>query len=145
MARILNDLDLVARKLDGDKWQLIDDLYYHVGGPDSTEVIIVNKGFITDGASTPWGVRNLWPKDGTYTPCAAVHDLLYRYQGILPIDNFTGPYMTYSRKRCDRIFIEAMKVKGVGWFTRQSFYTALRLGGWFSWNKKENQPGRKQS
>lgn len=142
MVRIRSDLQLIAKKLDGSKWQLVDDLYYHVGSKDSEEVIIVKAGFITDGASTPFGVRNLFPKDGTYTPAAAIHDALYRYRGILPFGWYQGLPKEYSRKRCDSIFAEAMQVLGVSWWRRKIMYRALRLFGGFAWHRKENSPGR---
>lgn len=142
MARILSDLDLIARKLKGDKWQLVDDLYYHVGNPNSEEVIIVKEDFVTDGASVPWLFRLLIPKDGTYTPCAALHDALYKYKGILPVGWFLGKPIIYSRKRCDEILYESMEVRGVPLWERVSMYQAVRLFGWASWNKKKNKPGR---
>lgn len=121
MARILN---VVVRKLDKDKWKLVEPLEYHVGSENSNEIIKVPAGFITDFASTPWGVRNLFPKDGTYTGAAIIHDFLYQNH-------------TYSRKRCDSIFLEAMKVSGVPAWRRRTMWLALRGFGWYSYNKNK--------
>jgi len=126
MARILDDLKLIAEKLDGDKWKLVKPLYYHVGSPDSKEIITVPKDFITDGASTPFGVRNLFPKDGTYTPISAIHDYMYSLKGVLP-------KKTYTRKECDQIFLEGMQVLNVPWWKRRIMYMAVRLAGWVKW------------
>ena len=142
MARLLTDLNLMAKKLQGSDCQLIEPLYYHVGNSDSGEVLIIPEGFITDGASTPLGTRNLFPKDGTHTPAAVIHDALYRYRGILPFGWFEGLPKIYSQKRCDQIFLEAMTVLNVAGWRRNLMYIALRLFGWVSFNRKENSPGR---
>lgn len=133
------DLILKALYLKGSNRELLSDLTYHV---TENEVIVIKAGFITDGASTPFGVRNLFPKHGTYSACAVVHDALYHYKGVLPEGWFEGEPMIYSQKRCDQIFKEAMKVLGVSWWRRGTMYNMLRLFGRLSWVRKENQPGR---
>lgn len=47
-------------------------------------VILVPAGFITDFASMPFGVRNLFPPIGIYARPAIIHDLLYLVEGDLP-------------------------------------------------------------
>lgn len=140
MARLLTDLELIAKKLRDDQWELVDDLSYHVGGPESEEIIIVPKGFKTDFASTPLGIHNLLPKDGSWSPASVIHDALYQNRGLLPIGWFLGTAMRYSQADCDRIFREAMKVLGVSWWQRNMMWSALRLFGWISFQK--NKPGR---
>ena len=140
MQRLLNDLELIAKKLKHDQWELVDDLQYHVGGPYSTEIIIVPKGFVTDMASTPFGIHNILPKDGSWSPASVIHDALYQNRGMLPVGWFSGPEMTYTQADCDGIFKEAMKVLGVSWWQRNLMWSALRLFGWISF--KKNSPGR---
>lgn len=47
-------------------------------------VILVPAGFVTDFASMPFGVRNLFPAVGLYARPAIIHDLLYLIEGDLP-------------------------------------------------------------
>ena len=142
MARILDDLELIAKKRSGSEWELAEPLFYHVGNSESSEVIVIPAGFVTDGASTPFGIRNLLPKDGTYTPAACIHDALYRYKGILPFGWFSGLPKEYNRKCCDEIFAEAMNVLSVPVWKINTMFWALRFFGWASWNRKENKAGR---
>lgn len=132
MARITQ---VVARRLQGGFWELVEPLEYHVGAEDSEEVITVPIGTRTDFASVPFGFRNLFPKDGDYTPAAIVHDWLYQTVGLKG---------RFTRKRCDEIFLEAMGVVGVGWIARHTMYRAVRMFGWAPWNghKKRKQSFR---
>jgi hypothetical protein len=41
-----------------------------------------------------------------------------------------------TRPEADEIFKEAMYNLGVGWLTRGTIYTAVRLGGWASYKRK---------
>lgn len=119
MARILN---VVVKKLENGNWKLVEPLEYHVGDENSSEIIRVPSGFVTDFASTPFGVRNIFPKDGPWTGASIVHDYLYQNK-------------VYSRKKCDKVFLEAMKVCGVSWWRRRTMWLALRGFGWYSWSK----------
>ncbi|WP_309628221.1 DUF1353 domain-containing protein [Brevundimonas sp.] len=47
-------------------------------------VILVPAGFVTDFASMPFGVRNLFPALGIYARPSIIHDLLYLIEGDLP-------------------------------------------------------------
>ena len=119
--RILN---IIVKKRPDGLWELMEPLEYHVGDENSTEVITVPKGFVTDFASTPLGVRNLFPKDGPWTGAAIIHDYLYQKK-------------LYSRKKCDDIFLEAMKVCNVSRIKRWTMWVALRGFGWYAYNKKD--------
>lgn len=79
-------------------------------------VIHVPEGFITDFASVPRGLWNLFPPQGEYSRAAVVHDFLYRCTDV-------------ERRFCDAVFLEAMRLLGVGWFTRRLMYRAVRLFG----------------
>lgn len=78
--------------------------------------IYVPAGFETDFASVPRGLWNIFPPFGRYSKAAVVHDFLYRRSGV-------------PRELCDKIFLEAMEVLGVGWLTRSTIYSAVRLFG----------------
>lgn len=105
---------------------LLEPLVYHVGSDDSPEVITVPAGFVTDFASIPFGLRNLFPPLGTWARAAIIHDFLYSRRGVLPAK-------TYSRKEADAVFLEAMEVVGVPALQRSIMYRAVRLGGARGW------------
>jgi hypothetical protein len=101
--------------IDGKHWLLIEGFSYH------TEImgignIYVPAGFLTDFASIPRGLWNLFPPTGKYGKAAVIHDYLYRWTDV-------------DRKTCDDIFMEGMEVLEVNWFSRRIIYRAVRLFG----------------
>lgn len=108
--------------------RLLEPLEYRVGGEDSDEAIVVPAGFVTDFASIPMGLWNLFPPLGRWARPAIVHDYLYDRGGAV------GP-RSYSRAQADAIFREAMAVVGVPAWRRSVMYVAVRVwgaGGWRS-------------
>jgi len=105
---------------DGRHWRLVQPFDYHVGSLSSTEIIRVPAGFVTDFASVP---RLLWyviPPWGRYGKAAVVHDFCYTHR-------------LYSRRRADRIFLEAMKALSVPLWKRIVMVVAVRIFGWWAW------------
>lgn len=97
------------------------DFEYRIGKEDRLAVIKIHKGFITDGASIPqfaWSI--IGGPLGKYGPAAVVHDFAYKYK-------------LYSRKVCDKIFLEAMKVLCVSIWKRYTMYWAVRGFAWIGW------------
>lgn len=92
--------------------------------------IKVPKGFITDGASIPkvcWTI--IGHPFGQALEAAVIHDYLY-FRGLIP------------RKRCDKLFLKAMKELKVFGLQRWTMYRAVRYFGWIGWNnyrKKEEE------
>lgn len=80
------------------------------------EKIVIPRGFSTDLASVPRVFWPAFPPWEQYGPAALLHDYLYSLR-------------TWDRKRCDRVFREVMQQLGVGSFTRNVIYFAVRLGG----------------
>ncbi len=84
---------------------------------DHTEEVKVTftipKGFRTDFASIPKAFRMIVSPIGLHGKAAVLHDYLCEYG-----------YMT--RKEADEIFLEAMKILGVGWVRRTIMYKAVR-------------------
>lgn len=80
----------------------------------------IEAGFDTDFASIPRGLWNILPPDGPYAPAAFIHDWLYWYQ-------------TTSREVADAILLEGMEQLGIGWLTRRTIHSAVRLGGAGPW------------
>jgi|TARA_R110000824_G_scaffold24927_4_gene87287 hypothetical protein len=99
--RVTNDPLKIELNPDGKQWTLLQDMHYHVGAPDSQDVIVVPKGQTTDLASVPWFARwfvGTW--QGT-AKAAMVHDYLYRSKG----DNGR-----FTKKESDKIFLEVLQV-----------------------------------
>ena len=114
---------LIVKHLDGKRWELMQQFTYYVGEENSNEIIVVPAGFITDFASIPqlfWSL--IGPPTGKYGKAAVVHDFCY-YKNL------------YSRKRCDKIFYEAMKVLKVPFIKRWLMYHAVRKFAWMAWKK----------
>ena len=101
-------------------WSLQGPVVYRDG---AGREIVVPKGFITDLASVPRALWNLFPPFGSYTFAAVLHDWLYR-TGIV------------SRAVADATFLEAMESLGTGGFTRRVLYFAVRLFGGSSYHNK---------
>ena len=115
---------LVVKKLETGQWEVYEDLEYHVGTKDSGEVIVVPSGTITDFASVPRGLWNIFPPDGKYSPAACVHDYLYQTKGL------DGKY---TRHESDDIFFEAMGVLGVPSWKKNLMYAAVWTFGRKFW------------
>lgn len=109
------------------KYVLAQDYCYSING----YVITVPKGFLTDLASVPLGLRLFFPKDGEYTPAAVVHDYLYS-----KINN-TG----INRELADKIFNFIMKELNVVDYKRKAMYKAVRVFGELAWEKKKENEG----
>lgn len=111
---------LVVEKLvDGKNWKVRCGFTYTTeDGMD----IIVPDGFITDFASIPRGLWNIFPPTGKYGHAAVVHDFLYRNTSV-------------PRDKCDKIFLQAMEELQVNWIVRRTIYHSVRLFGGFNRNK----------
>lgn len=86
---------------------------------------IVPRGFITDLASIPRFLRGLFNVNGLSREPAVLHDWLYCMQQT-------------TRAEADALFLEALKVAGVGWGTRYSMFLAVRAGGWMYWADRDD-------
>lgn len=111
-------------------FQLTESFRYH----SSVGTIRIPKGFYTDGASVPRIFWNIFSPFGSYFSAALVHDFLYSKDS-------DSIFPTADRAEADHIFLEAMYNAGVGWLTRHTVHSAVRLGGWSSYKKKfSNEP-----
>ncbi len=108
---------------DGERWLLKETFTYVMNNGNRIDVPF---NFITDFASVPKLFWNILPPWGKYGRAAIIHDYLYFTLGLDDI---------YSRKECDKIFLEAMVTSGAWRWKRQIMYYAVRLFGWFAWNK----------
>ena len=91
-------------------------------------IIKVPVEFISDGASMPQFAYSLiggrWT--GKYVSPSIIHDWLYFAQ-------------LYTRRKTDKIFLIAMKDAHVSFWKRRLMWTAVRVGGWISWNKRKKK------
>lgn len=118
--------DLVLKAVPPDEWVVVYAFKYCTfvkGGRPS--FIKVPVGERTDLASIPRSVRFFISQNGRHRAAAVVHDRLYKQAGL----------NRYTRKQCDDVFREAMKVSGVPWWKREMMYAGVRAGGWVVYNK----------
>ncbi|MCK9234703.1 MAG: DUF1353 domain-containing protein [Gammaproteobacteria bacterium] len=118
-------------KHDYSKWKVLEPFNFYSLENRFSRVsgeaihICVHKGFITDGATVPRIFWALLPPLGHYGQAAVLHDYC-RFIGVAYLNaDFTDP-IVLSTKDADRIFLEAMKVLGVGKFKRHLMYCAVR-------------------
>ena len=111
---------LIVSPIDSRKWKLIEEFDYHVGNELSPDVIHVPAGFITDFASVPRGMWNLFPPWGRYGKAAIIHDFLYQSK-------------LRSRHMSDLIFLEAMIVLKVAKWQATLMYYGVRMFGWLGY------------
>jgi len=108
-------------------WCLVLPLIYDSGILDKT--ITVPEGFCTDFASVP-RVPFVFEAFGDRAHRESViHDFLYQTAMV-------------ERSVADRVFLEAMKVRGKKPWIRWCMFLGVRLGGWKAWNdhrEKEKQ------
>lgn len=115
--------------LDDYTFRVIREFRFCIGEPTSDRCIVVPVGSLTDFASIPRILWNVFPPHGRYGKAAVIHDALYRNHG----------WGRYSRKESDDILTEGMKVLGVNPVTRAIIYTGVRIGGWITWRKTKVQ------
>ena len=121
MRRTITFTSLLFEHINGKEYKLIRPMLVTVDN-QTTEI---PAGFITDCASVPRGLWNLFPPTGSYAKAAVFHDWLYREGKI-------------SRKQADELFLDAMECLGVSWITRYSLYWGVRVGGWMAWSFYED-------
>ena len=76
---LLDNRDAPAIRAGRSLWALQRDLSYTTG--DTSDVITVPAGFVTDLASIPRLVWSFYPPDGPWVKAAIIHDFLYDTQG----------------------------------------------------------------
>lgn len=123
----LTELD--TRYIGGGRNKLLQSLIFEY---EHTKVIKVEKGFITDFASIPRLARWLITGQDNTKRGAVIHDKLYEDQpeGV-------------TRKFADDMFLKAMltgpdEMRVKKWKAYVA-YSAVRVGGWKSWNKNERE------
>lgn len=84
--------------------------------------IEIPKGFVTDGASIPLGLRWLFPHGGAKFPPAVMHDYCYRTACV-------------SKHTADLKFYKALLENGVSEIRAKLMFLAVYYCGFPSWEK----------
>jgi hypothetical protein len=104
---------------DGQDSVLMADLTYRIG--ETSHVIVVPAGFVTDFASTPRAFWAVLPPFGNHQLAAIVHDFLYWDQGC-------------SREQADALLRIAMAESRVDPGKRDVIWQAVRTFGSAAWS-----------
>ena len=110
-------------------WQLHRGFAYHIGSKYSKNIITVPAGFVTDFASVPRGLWNIFPPTALYKKAAVLHDFCYQSKCV-------------SRAMADLIFKEAMGVLGVPQWKINLMYWGVRAWGWMGYSKNNLSSAR---
>jgi len=148
MSKFLSELQVKLKTGSDKTWVLLSPLGYHsdlinkdIWIPvkfevDDSSKVVANallgdkksdeELFETDFASVPRLplVYDLFGDRAHYE--SVPHDYLY-CKNSKPV---------VSRETADKIFLEAMKVRGKGWFVRSMMYAGVRVGGWVAYHKR---------
>jgi hypothetical protein len=116
--RILVDILFNEEINSRQVYQLAEDIEFN--GWEHT--IVVKKGFKTDLVSIPLPLSLFAPPTGLWAYASIFHDFLYK------------THLT-TQKEADEIFYKIMKDTGVKPYKRLLAYYAVRLFGWYGYNK----------
>lgn len=117
--------ELDTRKMNGFNWLLLARFRYRSA---ALGVIDVPAGFVTDLASVPFGVRGIVSRDGDQTKPAVIHDYLYSRASA-------AHWPGVTRRMADRVFLEALTVRGVPRWTRWAMFAGVRVFGVLSFRR----------
>jgi len=149
MSRFITELQVRLKTGSDSVWVLLASLGYYsdiikreiwvpvkfeVDESVAADALLGNKKlddelFETDFASVPRIpiVYTLFGDRAHYE--SVIHDYLYCKNSV-PI---------VEREVADKIFLEAMKLRGKGWFVRNMMYVGVRAGGWTAYHKRNVQ------
>lgn len=115
--------------LGKDHWRVLEKFRYYVGKEDSDTFIDVPAGYLTDGASIPRIFHSVICPWGRHGQAAIVHDYLCEYltltKRVTINDKVYHIPTKITRKECDFIFLEAMRVLEVKPIRRKIMHVAV--------------------
>ena len=115
------------------KWEIVNDFNFELNGVE----YIIPKGFTFDGASVPKFLATFLSPVGVLLIGGLVHDYAYKYAGL----KTKTAMLNLDQKQSDKIFRDInIEINGF-YFLNYLAYWALRLGGWFAWNKHRKKQG----
>lgn len=127
------------------QYRLLENYHYFLKNGDS---IVINRGFLFDGASIPglfWGFPLfMTPANPQIIAGALVHDAIYVAKGktthkacmfrYYPKSSTNHGKKEFTRIEADQIFDEINERSGMPWIKRTICFRGVRLGGWVYWN-----------
>lgn len=113
---------MILKELEDEQYELAQSL--------TVMDILIPKGFVTDLMSVPGIVRWFVPKWGWSTMASILHDFGYRRN---------TPKM--PRKFWDHKLMETLLMARAPAWRAVIIYLAVRLFGWYTWNKIRNEKG----
>jgi hypothetical protein len=126
--------------LGKDYWRVLESFRFYLDDNEiQTTFVDIPLGYLTDGASIPKPLHSIIGPWGKHGQAAIVHDYLCEYLTVKQTSILEGTPISTSineelvttkkitRKECDRIFLECMKVLGVGTLKRNSMWYAVSL------------------
>ncbi|MGL5447432.1 MAG: DUF1353 domain-containing protein [Rhabdaerophilum sp.] len=127
MSAFTGALRIATLDADCRVWRLEEPLQYEIGALGSGALIIVPKGFETDGASIPRLLQGILPAWGRWSRAAIIHDYLCRAIDQASPVGVRGWGIVGQRKQADDIFHEAMIVSDVPRPLAFIMWAAVRL------------------
>lgn len=109
--------------LGKDYWYLPNDIRYEIVIGDDTYNILIERGFLTDGATVPRILWSLFPLWTNYTAAVILHDYMCNYGIVMK----NGSYTTLNRSNVDKIFLKVMQFHKVSRIKYWIMYAAVRL------------------
>ncbi len=115
MSRFITSLDMKLKIDTSNTWVIMNPLIY---GSDLIGPVTVPAGFETDLASVPRIpiIYSLWGNRAHRE--AVVHDYLFRIDSV--------PKVSFAM--ANKVFLEAMEVRGKSWYIRYPMYWAVCFG-----------------
>lgn len=113
----------LMKKSGTNKWIIVEPFVWFLDYDNRSWKITIPLGFETDFWSIP---QLLW---FFFNPTKFVSYILHDYL-------YSNPW-TLTRKECDIILIEALKVEWMWWFKRLLIYFWVRIWWWYSWNQQK--------
>lgn len=102
-----------ASKIFDTKMKYIDPGFEYYLESDHAEIVDIERGYLSDGASIPKFLRWLLRPWGPYGQCAVVHDKL--------CETWATNKRKLTRAQVDSILFESMKVAGINEYIRIAF------------------------
>lgn len=128
-AKLQTEYASEASKILDGAYYWIDPGFTFYSSHDESEVVEIQKGYLSDGASVPKVLKWLIPAWGKHGQCAVVHDRL--------CETWATNKRKLNRKEVDEIFFDALKVAKVNVARRKLIEYGVTLYRWYS---KPNKP-----
>jgi hypothetical protein len=113
-----------------DYWRIDIPFVFYIGGRVTDRYVLAERGTATDGVSIKRPFRWFIDPWGKYGNAVIIHDILCRWKTIY----INGNQYPVKNKEIDLIFLEAMKVSGVG-LLRYLLYAGVRFADMFGMRK----------